>query len=325
MVQVKSTLLKILSRITWPSSGEVQIQGKVASLLEVGTGFHLDLTGKENVYLNGTYLGMTKKEIDDKYEEIVSFSNVGKFIDTPVKRYSTGMLMRLAFSVAAFLDTEVLLIDEVLAVGDASFQKKCLGKMDELSKSGKTVLFVSHQIPALRSLCEKGLLFDGGKLIFQGEINECIDQHLRNQKVNTKENTKMFKPHDSIDIKNFKAEIFNNHLKIFYDYKLKQTVNNLCMGFVIIDMNGNKLLNSFDIETFRDRGVGEYSSVFSLTINALRPGDYIIKSIIIFREVEWYEKENISISINIPGSDNDNDIYNNGLLKRIGEWEILKK
>ena len=123
----KSTLLKILSRITWPSSGEVQIQGKVASLLEVGTGFHLDLTGKENVYLNGTYLGMTK-EIDDKYEEIVSFSNVGKFIDTPVKRYSTGMLMRLAFSVAAFLDTEVLLIDEVLAVGDASFQKSVLAK-----------------------------------------------------------------------------------------------------------------------------------------------------------------------------------------------------
>ena len=161
----KSTLLKVLSKITYPTSGVIKLQGRVSSLLEVGTGFHPELTGRENIYLNATILGMTKREIDQKFEEIVNFSGVKKFIDTPVKRYSSGMRVRLAFSVAAHLEPEILLVDEVLSVGDAAFQKKSLGKMEEVSQQGRTVLFVSHNMGAVRSLCTRAILLEDGKLI----------------------------------------------------------------------------------------------------------------------------------------------------------------
>ena len=174
----KSTLLKILSRITQPTSGQVVLHGRVSSLLEVGTGFHPELTGRENVYLNGTILGMRKKEIDQKFDEIVDFSGVEKFIDTPVKRYSSGMRVRLAFAVAAHLEPEILLIDEVLAVGDAAFQRKCLGKMDSLAHSGKTVLFVSHNMGAVQALCTKGYLVKDGRLAFTGSVLDTIDLYL---------------------------------------------------------------------------------------------------------------------------------------------------
>ncbi len=161
----KSTLLKILSRIVKPSSGIVEYHGRMASLLEVGTGFHADLTGRENIYLNGSILGMTKREIDLKFDEIVAFSEVEQFLDTPVKRYSSGMYVRLAFAVAAHLEPEILIVDEVLAVGDSSFQKKCLGKMNEISKSqGRTILFVSHNLAAIQNLCNKSLVLDRGKI-----------------------------------------------------------------------------------------------------------------------------------------------------------------
>lgn len=174
----KSTLLKILSRITEPTSGRAMISGRVASLLEVGTGFHPDLTGRENVYLNGTILGMKKREVDAKFDEIVDFSGVEKFIDTPVKRYSSGMRVRLAFSVAAHLEPEVLIIDEVLAVGDAAFQKKCLGKLNDVTTAGRTILFVSHNMVALKSLCERGVLLREGQLIADGEMAGVVDAYL---------------------------------------------------------------------------------------------------------------------------------------------------
>ena len=158
----KSTLLKILSRITEPTEGKVILRGRVASLLEVGTGFHSELTGRENIYLNGSILGMTKIEIDKKFDEIVDFAGVEQFLDTPVKRYSSGMRVRLGFSVAAHLEPEILLIDEVLAVGDAEFQKKCLGKMDEIAKEGRTVLFISHNMGSIHHLCQRVLLLDNG-------------------------------------------------------------------------------------------------------------------------------------------------------------------
>jgi lipopolysaccharide transport system ATP-binding protein len=161
----KSTLLKILSRITEPTEGRISIRGRVASLLEVGTGFHPELTGRENVYLNGAILGMTKAEIKRKFDEIVAFAEVEKFLDTPVKRYSSGMHVRLAFAVAAHLEPEILVVDEVLAVGDAQFQKKCLGKMEEIGKGGRTVLFVSHNMQAIRQLCERAMLLRSGTLI----------------------------------------------------------------------------------------------------------------------------------------------------------------
>jgi len=170
----KSTLLKILARITEPTKGRVHINGRIASLLEVGTGFHPELTGRENIFLNGAILGMSKAEIVRKFDEIVAFSEIEKFLDTPVKRYSSGMYVRLAFSVAAHLEPEILLVDEVLAVGDANFQKKCLGKMDEVSRGGRTVLFVSHNMAAVAALCKKVLLIDAGHLRKLGEIDETL-------------------------------------------------------------------------------------------------------------------------------------------------------
>lgn len=174
----KSTLLKILSRITEPTAGSISIEGRVASLLEVGTGFHPELTGRENVYLNGTILGMKKKEIDSKFDEIVAFSEIEKFIDTPVKRYSSGMKVRLGFAVAAHLDPEVLIIDEVLAVGDADFQKRCLGKMQDVANAGRTVLFVSHNLPLVKGLCPRSILMRKGQIVFDGSSEDAITNYL---------------------------------------------------------------------------------------------------------------------------------------------------
>lgn len=177
----KSTLLKILSRITEPTTGRFEINGRVSSLLEVGTGFHPELTGRENIYLNGTILGMNRREIKQKFDEIVEFSGVEKFLDTPVKHYSSGMKVRLAFSVAAHLEPEILIIDEVLAVGDAEFQKKCLGKMDEVSKKeGRTIIFVSHDMNAIQRLCSRGFLLKDGKIQASGGSSEVIDYYSKN-------------------------------------------------------------------------------------------------------------------------------------------------
>jgi len=174
----KSTLLKILSRITKPSAGWVSLSGRVGSLLEVGTGFHSELTGRENIYLNGAILGMSKREIDSKFDEIVAFAETEQFLDTPVKRYSSGMTVRLAFAVAAHLEPEILIIDEVLAVGDIVFQKKCLGKMNEVAKAGRTVLFVSHDLSAVNALCERTLLLHEGALVMDGPTREVTAHYL---------------------------------------------------------------------------------------------------------------------------------------------------
>lgn len=174
----KSTLLKILSRITRPTRGRAEIHGRVGSLLEVGTGFHPELTGRENIYLNGAILGMKKAEIERKFDEIVAFAEVERFLDTPVKHYSTGMYLRLAFAVAAHLEPEILLVDEVLAVGDAAFQQKCLGKMNEVSREGRTVLFVSHNMAAVEALCSQCLLMDCGSLVASGASGRIVEQYL---------------------------------------------------------------------------------------------------------------------------------------------------
>jgi len=174
----KSTLLKLLSRITEPTEGRIRINGRIASLLEVGTGFHQELTGRENIFLNGAILGMSRAEIIRKFDEIVAFSEVEEFLDTPVKRYSSGMYVRLAFAVAAHLDPEILIVDEVLAVGDTAFQKKCLGKMGSFAQSGRTIFFVSHNLDAVRSLCQTGLWLKGGKVQMSGQAGEVIDAYL---------------------------------------------------------------------------------------------------------------------------------------------------
>jgi lipopolysaccharide transport system ATP-binding protein len=174
----KSTLLKVLSRITEPTTGRVDLYGRVASLLEVGVGFHPELSGRENVFLNGAILGMSRAEMAKKIDEIVAFAEVERFLDTPVKHYSSGMYLRLAFAVAAHLEPEILIVDEVLAVGDHSFQRKCLGKMGEVARSGRTVLFVSHNLTAVRSLCTRAVVLDGGRVVIQGDVGECIQSYL---------------------------------------------------------------------------------------------------------------------------------------------------
>jgi lipopolysaccharide transport system ATP-binding protein len=193
----KSTLLKILSRITEPTQGRISIKGRVASLLEVGTGFHPELTGRENIYLNGAILGMSKVEIKRKFDEIVDFAEIERFLDTPVKRYSSGMYVRLAFAVAAHLEPEILIVDEVLAVGDAQFQKKCLGKMQNVASEGRTVIFVSHQMAAISNLCSSCMLLQNGKLIFHGRTNDAVERYLDSNvesKESVKKNLYAFRP-----------------------------------------------------------------------------------------------------------------------------------
>ncbi len=175
----KSTLLKILSRVTGPTSGIVRARGRVASLLEVGTGFHQELSGRENIYLNGAILGMSRAEVRRKFDEIVAFAEIEKFLDTPVKRYSSGMYVRLAFAVAAHLEPEILVVDEVLAVGDAAFQKKCLGKMESVAGEGRTILFVSHNMAAIQALCDRAVLLEAGELITEGAVDEVIGCYLQ--------------------------------------------------------------------------------------------------------------------------------------------------
>jgi len=201
----KSTLLKLLTRITEPSTGKAVLRGRVGSLLEVGTGFHPEMTGRENIYLNGTILGMRKAEIEKKFDEIVAFSEVEQFLDTPVKRYSSGMYVRLAFAVAAHLESEILLIDEVLAVGDVAFQKKCLGKMGDISKAGRTVLFVSHNLGSVSQLCKKVLLIKDGGLEYYGDVKEGISKYRSITKTTTSKN-------DQEDTKLQRKKIFNYQL-----------------------------------------------------------------------------------------------------------------
>lgn len=212
----KSTLLKLLSKVTKPTTGKIYTQGRIASLLEVGTGFHPEMTGRENVFLNGAILGMTRKEITRKFDEIVDFSGVERYIDTPVKRYSSGMYVRLAFAVAAHLESEILIVDEVLAVGDAEFQKKCLGKMGDVSKGeGRTVLFVSHNITAVKELCNSALLLEKGLLINQGDVNKCIIEYQKNNEVKffydySDDRVKL--ENEKILIKSFKTEPINGDM-----------------------------------------------------------------------------------------------------------------
>jgi lipopolysaccharide transport system ATP-binding protein len=244
----KSTLLKILSRITEPTTGRIKIKGRVVSLLEVGTGFHPELTGRENIFLNGAILGMGKEEIKRKFDEIVAFAEVEKFLDTPVKRYSSGMYVRLAFAVAAHLEPEILIVDEVLAVGDAQFQKKCLGKMEDVGKEGRTVLFVSHQMAAIEKLCSRALLLRQGQIKFTGESKETINYYLQDVEVEVeKSNVAELKRSGTGDVKIIAFSVEDSHgnslssvasgenivLVFHYETLSGRPIKNLSLGFSI--------------------------------------------------------------------------------------------
>ena len=227
----KSTLLKILSKVTSPTTGEIKTKGRIASLLEVGTGFHGEMTGRENIFLNGAILGMTKKEIASKIDEIIDFSGCERYIDTPVKRYSSGMTVRLAFAVAAFLEPEILVIDEVLAVGDAEFQKKAIGKMQDISKGeGRTVLFVSHNMAAVKNLCTRGVVLEYGKIVFEGDSNEAVDFYLdgnSNEKVAKVEFVKNNKATQISSIEMVNSEdIVSPNFLMGEDFTVKMNIRN---------------------------------------------------------------------------------------------------
>ncbi len=234
----KSTLLKILSRITTPTAGKITIFGQIASLLEVGTGFHPELSGKENIYLNGAILGMRRREIAKKMDEIVSFAEIERFIDTPVKRYSSGMYVRLAFAVAAHLNAEILLLDEVLAVGDSQFQKKCFGKMEEVGKKlGKTVLFVSHNMAMVNSLCTKGILLEKGRIKKYGKIQDVVSAYMDKGGLNTINFTNQ-------PLKNASIRQVDDKIELTAEYSVKTPLDMAVLGFLISDHLGNPICAS---------------------------------------------------------------------------------
>ncbi len=257
----KSTLLKILSRVTAPTTGSINIKGRVASLLEVGTGFHPELSGRENIFLNGAILGMRKAEVKRKFDEIVDFSGVERYIDTPVKRYSSGMYVRLAFAVAAHLESEILIVDEVLAVGDAEFQKKCLGKMDQVSKGeGRTLLFVSHNMGSIKTLCDKGTVLHNGQLIFSGLIEQAIDNYISNKEEQTNDVSEVcFEQRNEVinitkvRMLNSKHEITNKFLfgepiSVELTVKSKTKMNGISLVVGIDDKTNNRIFTSISDE-----------------------------------------------------------------------------
>ncbi|MBN7812945.1 ABC transporter ATP-binding protein [Algoriphagus sp. H41] len=264
----KSTLLKILSQITEPTSGKVEIFGRVASLLEVGTGFHPELSGRENIYMNGTILGMTRREIDSKLDEIIDFSGVDKFIDTPVKFYSSGMKVRLGFSVAAHLDPEILIVDEVLAVGDFEFQNRCLGKMEDVSKNeGRTVLFVSHNLEAVRVLCSRLVVLKNGEVSFEGVVNNGIASYLESRKIGGTSKIDLTHHEDKIrpNLGLTLATVFvdgklgneihaGQQLKVVLEYCVEESHLNTPMdiGFGLFDQLGNALM-AFNNSNFKQK------------------------------------------------------------------------
>ena len=234
----KSTLLKLLSRVTKPTTGSIYTKGRIASLLEVGTGFHPEMTGRENIYLNGAILGMTRKEITRKFDEIVDFSGVERYVDTPVKRYSSGMYVRLAFAVAAHLESEILIVDEVLAVGDAEFQKKCLGKMGDVSKGeGRTVLFVSHNMAAVKKLCNKGILLDNGLVSEKGNIEHVIEKYSRSTKSNIYRKEAGY-------IREVYVRQIEDKISINCSFESEIEIKGPSLGFVISDLDGTKLFGT---------------------------------------------------------------------------------
>lgn len=270
----KSTLLKILSRVTQPTTGAVKVKGRIASLLEVGTGFHPELTGRENIFLNGAILGMTKAEIRSKFDEIVDFSGVERYIDTPVKRYSSGMYVRLAFAVAAHLEPEILIVDEVLAVGDMEFQKKCLGKMQSVAGEGRTVLFVSHNMPAVKSLCNQGLLLRNGLIIHTGPVENIVEKYFQEESLFLSTGIFLFndKKNLTLSLKSVKTKNSNN--------KIKGGFNN--NEDVLIEFDFNILKNISGVRIGLKLVTAEEFCVFvthshHLTGEMMKPGDYNIE------------------------------------------------
>jgi lipopolysaccharide transport system ATP-binding protein len=313
----KSTLLKILSKITPPTKGEIVLRGRLASLLEVGTGFHAELTGRENIYLNGSILGLTRQEINSQFDAIVDFSGVEPFLETPLKRYSSGMQLRLAFAVAAHLEPEILVIDEVLAVGDAQFQRKCLNKMTEVSQSGRTIIFVSHNLSAVSNLCDKALLINDGEIISEGRTPTVIDQYFNLSKSGFQKTKDII---DGVHISHVRINDEDSNFSVLQGRNCKidfaisnpnSEGGNFEIAAAIKDYAGHYLIyfgSQLKDSTFtlRMRNKNELISLVTGSIN-LRPGNYLI-TLELKLNGEIVYKENDAIELSVL----ENDFYGTG-------------
>lgn len=336
----KSTLLKILSRITDPTGGKAEIRGRISSLLEVGTGFHQELTGRENVYLNGTILGMIKKEVDHKFDEIVDFSGIERFIDTPVKRYSSGMAVRLAFAVAAHLEPEILLVDEVLAVGDATFQKKCLCKMATVAKGGRTILFVSHNMGAVTQLCENALWLEQGQLKLTGTASDVVSSYLswgiKTSATWTRPSTRP----DDLEVQINSARVlsaddrpativdFDSQFKVEIAYEVIDPVRHLSIVYRIIDSMRNIVLESMDTDSTDWKGhvrePGHYISICDIPGPLLKPGRYYLSVLSFIERVKIIEHYENVFTFDISEVGYTLNAKRLGFVMPVFEWKVKR-
>lgn len=340
----KSTLLKVMSRTTAPSVGRIRIRGRVASLLEVGTGFHPELTGKENIYLNGAILGMKKQEIDRKFDEIVDFAGVERYIDTPVKRYSSGMYVRLAFGVAAHLESEILIVDEVLAVGDVEFQKRSLGKMGEVSRNGgKTVLFVSHNMTSIGSLCNRLLVMKNGQVDFHGGVKEGLNHYINNMQsvaegTGLRELLKAMPEDECFELLDFDTvqqesdgAVFVSHLPVdlVFTYRIRKPITGLRVGFELLEKKSELTLFSVFHDDSYDEILpwtpGVYTSRARIDANLLREASYLVNLTVCIHNVRWILNGQVKVPMEVKNLTGITSIY--GFEKRPGfllppiQWE----
>jgi lipopolysaccharide transport system ATP-binding protein len=344
----KSTLLKVLSRVTDPTEGYGELRGRVGSLLEVGTGFHPELTGRENIFLNGAILGMHKKEIEARFDEIVAFSEVDKFIDTPVKRYSSGMYLRLAFAVAAHLEPEILVVDEVLAVGDADFQRKCLGKMGDVANSGRTVLFVSHNMSAIQRLTQDSIVLDKGKVLLRAPSSEAVDFYLNRglsklgerfwEEDEVPVSSAPFRPlairildktgHVSDSVRSVEP------IRIEIDYELTENVTGLRVGYYLFTTRGEPVFTSFDIdseELFKEytaRQKGIYTSRCTIPPDTLNEGRFLLGVNASSYGIRRYFQDDQALSFSVDASGAPGTHWPEprpGPVRPVLDWEIEQK
>ncbi|HID65331.1 MAG TPA: ABC transporter ATP-binding protein [Anaerolineae bacterium] len=334
----KSTLLKILSRITEPTEGYAEIHGRVGSLLEVGTGFHQELTGRENIYLNGAILGMKRSEIERKFDEIVTFSEVEKFIDTPVKHYSSGMYLRLAFAVAAHLEPEILLVDEVLAVGDAAFQKKCLGKMGSVAKEGRTVLFVSHNMGAVTQLCERALWLDEGRLKLTGLSSDVVAAYLSSGTEGHAIWNSSSAPSDSVEVQLKSARLlsannqptaivdFDSPFKVEIAYHVIDPIRDLSVAYQLLDSQGNLVFEAMDTDMpawkGRVREPGRYIATCRVPGYLLKPGRYHLSLVSFVERVKIIERQEGVLTFDVSEVGYCLNPGRLGVVSPVLKWEV---
>ncbi len=344
----KSTVLKILSRVTAPTHGQVRVWGRIASLLEVGTGFHPELTGRENIYLNGAILGMKRAEINRKFDEILDFSEVEQFIDTPVKRYSSGMYVRLAFAVAAHLEPEILVVDEVLAVGDAEFQRKCLGKMSDVAREGRTVLFVSHNMSAILRLTQEAIVLEKGRLAKRSASPEAVEYYLSSG--NAQAGERVWEDHeipaDATPFRPIAVRLLDRSGKVVdtirsvepfsieMEYRLATPLTGLRIGFYLSSARGEQVLTTFDtddgrkFEQFTNRAAGHYTSRVDIPKDWLNDGRYILGVNASSYRVRRYFMDEQALAFNVDPAGAPGMQWSEprtGVLRPRLEWNIEKK